>query len=168
MKILRPLWIEDAFLAPQQFQQQARWEALTNNCIAHLGLIHPWGVLDIRFDQEALRLNRLKVQHLKARLQDGTLIDTDYADNLPAACDLQQAAPEDMRTVEVLLALPLEHANGGNCRQSSEVWGRDNRRYVISRSGLRYRISTAMGVNPLRSSAMRFPYAFSMTKMRLI
>ncbi|RAW85601.1 type VI secretion system baseplate subunit TssK [Photorhabdus laumondii subsp. clarkei] len=123
MKILRPLWIEDAFLAPQQFQQQARWEALTNNCIAHLGLIHPWGVLDIRFDQEALRLNRLKVQHLKARLPDGTLIDTDHADNLPAVCDLQQVASADMRAVEVLLALPLEHANGGNCRQSSESVG---------------------------------------------
>ncbi|NHB94140.1 type VI secretion system baseplate subunit TssK [Photorhabdus cinerea] len=120
MKILRPLWIEDAFLAPQQFQQQASWEALTNNCIAHLGLIHPWGVLDIQFAQDALRLNRLKVQHLRVRLQDGTLIDTDHADNLPAACDLQKVIPADLHTVEVLLALPLEHANGGNCRQSNE------------------------------------------------
>ncbi|MCE1754923.1 type VI secretion system baseplate subunit TssK, partial [Enterobacter hormaechei] len=94
-----------------------------NNCIAHLGLIHPWGVLDIRVDQEALRLNRLKVQHLKARLPDGTLIDTDHADNLPAVCDLQQVVSADMRAVEVLLALPLEHANGGNCRQSSESVG---------------------------------------------
>ncbi|MCA6220111.1 type VI secretion system baseplate subunit TssK [Photorhabdus antumapuensis] len=120
MKISRPLWIEDAFLTPQQFQQQANWEALTNNCIAHLGLIHPWGVLDMQFDQDALRFNRLKIQHLRLRLPDGTLIDTDHADNLPAACDLQHLVSADLRTVEVLLALPLEHANGGNCRQRGE------------------------------------------------
>lgn len=27
MKIYRPLWSEGAFLAPQQFQQQTRWDA---------------------------------------------------------------------------------------------------------------------------------------------
>lgn len=27
MKIFRPLWRDGAFLVPQQFQQQARWDA---------------------------------------------------------------------------------------------------------------------------------------------
>ncbi|WP_350304636.1 type VI secretion system baseplate subunit TssK [Photorhabdus viridis] len=121
MRILRPLWIEDTFLSPQQFQQQVRWEVLTNNCIARLGVTCPWGIDNIQFDQDALRLGRLKVQHLRVRLQDGTLIDTDHADNLPAACDLLQIIPDELSTVEVLLALPLEHANGGNCRQSNEA-----------------------------------------------
>ncbi len=43
MRILRPLWIEDTFLSPQQFQQQVRWEVLTNNCVARLGVIHLGG-----------------------------------------------------------------------------------------------------------------------------
>ncbi|XWR67818.1 hypothetical protein AHYW_000900 [Providencia manganoxydans] len=30
MKIYRPLWNEGALLSPQQFQQQAQWEAFTN------------------------------------------------------------------------------------------------------------------------------------------
>ncbi|MGC0171190.1 hypothetical protein ACPQTT_02940, partial [Klebsiella pneumoniae] len=27
MRIFRPLWRDGAFLVPQQFQQQARWDA---------------------------------------------------------------------------------------------------------------------------------------------
>lgn len=121
MKVSRPLWIEGAFLAPHQFQQQARWEALTNQCIAQLSLTHPWGVLNARFDGEALRVNRLNAQHLAVRLQDGTLIDSDRADSLPAAVDLQRAIPADCNQVTVLLALPLEHANGGNCQTGTQA-----------------------------------------------
>lgn len=43
MKIDRPLWVTGALLSPQQFQQQARWEAYTHECVARLGLRHPWG-----------------------------------------------------------------------------------------------------------------------------
>lgn len=121
MKISRPLWVEGAFLSPQQFQQQARWEALTNECIAHIGCVHPWGVHQIEFDKDALRVNRLKIQHLRARMQDGCFIDTDRADNLPPACDLGKALPIDLQQVDVLLALPLEHANGGNYSKEDEV-----------------------------------------------
>ncbi|VXC89460.1 type VI secretion system baseplate subunit TssK [Serratia oryzae] len=120
MKILRPLWTEGAFLSPQQFQQQARWESYVNDCIAHLSLNHPWGVLCAEFDQDALRLNRLKAQHLRLRLPDGSLVDTDVTDNLPPAIDLASALTESQRSVEVLLALPLLHANGGNCLMMEE------------------------------------------------
>ncbi|MEC5318119.1 type VI secretion system baseplate subunit TssK [Brenneria populi subsp. brevivirga] len=124
MKVFRPLWVEGAFLAPQQFQQQARWEALTNECIARLGLVNPWGVLAAQFDEDALRLSRLKAQRLTVRMPDGTLVDSSRADNLPAACDLQRVIPADVNTVEVLLGLPLEHANGGNCRMNDEAMER--------------------------------------------
>ncbi|WP_409311555.1 type VI secretion system baseplate subunit TssK [Pectobacterium sp. B1J-3] len=127
MKIQRPLWTEGAFLAPQQFQQQARWEAYTNNCIAHLSLVNPWGVLNAQLDQEALRLNRLKVQHVCLRFQDGTLIDTDRADDLPPALELSKILPEETRSAEVLLALPLLHANGNNCQQMQDASERPTR-----------------------------------------
>lgn len=38
MNIDRPLWAAGALLSPQQFQQQARWEAWTNEQLAHW----PW------------------------------------------------------------------------------------------------------------------------------
>lgn len=75
MKIDRPLWAAGALLSPQQFQQQARWEAWANEQLAHLSLVHPWGVQAVDFDPEALRLGKLKATLLRVRMPDGTLID---------------------------------------------------------------------------------------------
>ena len=115
MKIDRPLWGAGALLSPQQFQQQARWEAWTNECLAHLSRVHPWGVQVASFDLDALRLGKLKATRLRVRLPDGTLIDTDMTDRLPPAVELSRQAEEEVSVVTLLLALPLEHANGGNC-----------------------------------------------------
>jgi len=112
MKIYRPLWSDGAFLAPQQFQQQARWDAFVSDRVAHMALANPWGVIDATFDIGSLALSRLNALRLKVRFPDGTLIDTELADNLPPACDL--SAISDRDTVDVVLALPLLSANGGN------------------------------------------------------
>lgn len=112
MKIYRPLWNDGAFLAPQQFQQQARWDAYMTDNVAHMALAHPWGVIDVAFDSGSLALSRLNALRLVVRFPDGTLIDTELADNLPPACDLSVVSDRD--SVHVVLALPLLSANGGN------------------------------------------------------
>lgn len=111
MKIYRPLWSDGAFLAPQQFQQQARWDAHVADTVARMALAHPWGVLCAEFDDGALALSRLNATRLTVRFADGTLVDTDLTDNLPPVCDLSALGQE---SVEVLLCLPLLNANGGN------------------------------------------------------
>ena len=118
MKICRPLWAEGTFLSSQQFQQQARWEAFSNDSIAQLCIRHPWGIANVLFDRDALMPGKLKTQAVRLRFADGTLIDSDVADILPPACDL--------RTLEggsaiVLLALPLAHGNGGNLGQGEQA-----------------------------------------------
>lgn len=115
MKIHRPLWAAGALLSPQQFQQQARWEAWNNQCVAQLGIVHPWGVHTLAFDAEALRLGKLKATGLRVRLADGTLIDSDCTDRLPPALELATRLPEGSSGATVVLALALEQANGGNC-----------------------------------------------------
>ncbi|WP_166359564.1 type VI secretion system baseplate subunit TssK [Pseudomonas akapageensis] len=115
MKIDRPLWAAGALLSPQQFQQQARWEAWANECIAHLSLVHPWGVLAVAFDLQALQLGKLKASQLRLRMPDGTLIDTNHVDRLPPAVELSRLLSDDSRDATLLLALPLEQANGNNC-----------------------------------------------------
>ena len=115
MKIDRPLWAAGALLSPQQFQQQARWEAWHSEYLAHLALVHPWGVRAVEFDLQALRMGSLKAARLNVRLADGTLVDTATVDQLPAALDLKRL-PETMVQAVVVLALPLEHAHGNNCR----------------------------------------------------
>lgn len=112
MKIYRPLWTDGAFLAPQQFQQQSRWDAFIAENVAQMGLANPWGVIDVAFDNGSLALSRLNALRLVIRFPDGTLVDTELADNLPPACDLSLAS--DRESVDVVLALPLLSANGGN------------------------------------------------------
>jgi type VI secretion system protein ImpJ len=115
MKIDRPLWAAGALLCPQQFQQQARWEAWASECLAHLSLVHPWGVQALAFDPQALRLGKLKATQLRVRMPDGTLVDTDHVDRLPPALELARLLSDDIQDATLLLALPLEQANGNNC-----------------------------------------------------
>lgn len=111
MKIYRPLWEDGAALAPQQFQQQDRWNEHNAETVAGMVISHPWGVVAAEFDDAALALSRLNATRLVVRFQDGTLVDTDLADTLPPVCDLSAAGSG---TVEVVAALPLLSANGGN------------------------------------------------------
>lgn len=111
MKIYRPIWEDGAALAPQQFQQQERWSTHVADRVARMGISHPWGVVAAEFDDAALALSRLNTTRLVVCFQDGTQVDTDLADNLPPVCDLSAAGSE---VVEVVAALPLLSANGGN------------------------------------------------------
>jgi type VI secretion system protein ImpJ len=115
MKIDRPLWAAGALLCPQQFQQQTRWEAWANERLARLSMVHPWGVQVVGFDPQALRLGKLKASQVCLRMPDGTLIDTDQVDRLPPALELARLLADDLQGATLLLALPLEQANGNNC-----------------------------------------------------
>ena len=118
MKIYRPLWDDGAFLFPQQFQQQARWDAHVADTVARMALAHPWGVLCAEFDEGALALSRLNATRLVVLFSHGTLTDTELADTLPPVCDLSVAS--GLESVEVVLALPLLSANGGNLDDGSD------------------------------------------------
>lgn len=120
MKIYRPLWQDGAFLTPQQFQQQALWDAHMAQTVARMALANPWGVVTAEFDDGALALSRLNATRLVVRFPDGTLVDTDLSDNLPPVCDLNGITTD---SVGVVLALPLLSANGGNLDE-----GRDSER----------------------------------------
>lgn len=72
MKIYRPLWEDGAALAPQQFQQQARWNERVADMVARMGISHPWGVVAAEFDDAVLALSRLNATRLVVRFQDGT------------------------------------------------------------------------------------------------
>lgn len=121
MKIERPLWTRGILVSPQQFQQQASLEAWTNECIAQMGVLHPWGVLHASFEQDALAQGRLKAERLHLRFRDGTLVDTDSADLLPATLTLAANLPAQANEASVLLAIPQTYANGGNCLQPDEL-----------------------------------------------
>lgn len=80
-----------------------------------MSLANTWGVLHAEFDTTVLALSRLNATRLVVRFQDGTLIDTELADNLPPACNLSGVQGQD--TLDVVLALPLLSASGGNLEE---------------------------------------------------
>ena len=156
MKIYRPLWEDGAVLAPQQFQQQDRWSAHIADTVARMGISHPWGVVNAEFDDAALALSRLNAHRLVVRFQDGTLVDTDLADNLPPVCDLSVANVSEV--VDVVVALPLLSASGANLDNGQdsarprrwkaervvvqELAGHESGELVILRNAITLRLST--------------------------
>ncbi len=64
MKIFRPLWRDGAFLVPQQFQQQARWDAHVADTVSRMALAHPWGYCARSLTASALTLSRLNATRL--------------------------------------------------------------------------------------------------------
>ena len=117
MKTEQPLWGRGIMVSPQHFQQQAAYAAWSAECIARMGLNHPWGVIASTFEPETLKLGRLHARKLHVRFQDGTLVDTDNADALPPALSLDSESHD----IVVVLALPLMRANGGNCLKPDDV-----------------------------------------------
>lgn len=124
MKIYRPLWSEGALLSPQQFQQQALWEAHSNQCVAHLSVVNPWGVATAEFDEGLLSVRRLQALQLTVRLPDGSLIDTGSSDLLPPARDLSQDIPAQISELTVMLAMPLLQANSSNVQLTDNAGDR--------------------------------------------
>ena len=120
MKTEQPLWGRGVMVSPQHFQQQVAYAAWSTEGIARMGLSQPWGVINVAFEPEILKLGRLQARHLHLRFPDGTLIDTDNADDLPPVLALDGGSQD----VVVVLALPLLRANGGNCLKPDEVAGR--------------------------------------------
>jgi len=128
MKITRPLWTQGIFMTPQHFQQQALWERYSDELVSRVASPEPWGVARVELDLQALSIHRLTVSALTVRLPDGSIIDTETADRVPAARDLTDV-PANAGGVTVLIGLPLLNAQGSNCVEDGE-WPARPRRFA--------------------------------------
>ncbi|MBR8233192.1 type VI secretion system baseplate subunit TssK [Burkholderia sp. AU42008] len=126
MKITRPLWAKGIFMTPQHFQQQAIWEQYAHDRVARIATPDAWGVVHTVLDVQALSVDRLQCTALSLRLPDGTLVDTETADWLPASRSLEDV-PATVESVTVLLGLALMDAQGGNCIEPGEKPARPRR-----------------------------------------
>ena len=127
MRTFKPLWQEGAVLSPHHFQQQGLWWQFAQQQFVPLAVAEPWGVLDVRVDEELLLNGRVKLAGLKLRFGDGTPIDTSIADVLPPARDLARDVGSDVQSVIVYAGLPLFDAAGNNCRVDGETVSRPRR-----------------------------------------
>lgn len=140
MKIFRPPCEDGGFLAPQQYQPQAIWDAHLADTVARMGLA----------------FSRLNAPRLTARFPDGTLLDTALSDNLPPVCDL--SVPSERTSIDIVLALPLISTNGANpddgrnrersrCRKTQELAVHERSELAVLRHRLRARRKDAVSVS---------------------
>ncbi|MCL7683105.1 integrase domain-containing protein [Citrobacter youngae] len=125
MKIYRPLWSEGAFLAPQQFQQQTRWDAYVADVVAHMSLSSPWGVISAEFDESALTVSRLNPVNLVVRFPDGTLVDNRAITPEYYRQVLDTARAKDAglaATLELARLMGLRSQEAVQCCQSLKAW----------------------------------------------
>jgi type VI secretion system protein ImpJ len=113
-------------MTPQHFQQQALWEQFSNQRIATIASADPWGVLNVVIDSRSLDINRLQLSKLSLRLPDGTLIDSETSDWLPAARNLDDVSSQ-YDAVTVLAGVALIDAQGHNCVEPGEKSARPRR-----------------------------------------
>ncbi|CAE6790299.1 hypothetical protein R20943_04726 [Paraburkholderia aspalathi] len=113
-------------MTPQHFQQQALWDRFADERVARIASPEPWGVEQVAFDTQALSINRLQLSSLAIRLPDGTFVDTETADRLPAVRDLTDV-PANIDAVVALVGLALVDPQGGNCIEAGEKPARPRR-----------------------------------------
>ncbi|WP_254446261.1 type VI secretion system baseplate subunit TssK [Pantoea sp. CCBC3-3-1] len=110
MKIHRPLWNEGALLAPQQFQQQSEWDALSRAGVAARSSAFPWGVGRVELNEAMLASGRVQAQLLRLWLPDDTLVDTRFSDLPPESREIDASASAGSAPVTVYVALPVMQA----------------------------------------------------------
>jgi len=121
MKIYRPLWNEGTLLSPQQFQQQSEWESFRSAGISALASPFPWGVEKVEFNDSLLSSGLIQVSRLRLWLQDGSLIDTQTSELLPAPRELALNQLDSLDVVTVVIALPLMQSGIVNVQQEAAV-----------------------------------------------
>jgi type VI secretion system protein ImpJ len=102
-------WQDGMLMWPHHMQQEERLHVERLHVQHRLNVHHNWGLRRLALDPEALKTGRLVVQHLEARLRDGTVIDVP-GDGRPASFDLNEALlAHDEVTVCIALAKLQAH-----------------------------------------------------------
>lgn len=100
------IWSEGLFLRPQHFQQQDRHvDALVRHSV---GAVFPYGYgfLDLRVDEELLKLGKVGIVQARGITPDGTLFNIPADSAPPAPLDI----PSDAKNAIVCLTIPLRRA----------------------------------------------------------
>jgi type VI secretion system protein ImpJ len=120
----RVVWTEGMFMTPHHFQQLDLYhEALVDTRLRGLAP-HPWGVVSIEFDLEALRAGQIQLMRFFGMLPDGLPLSFERGQPEAPAARLVEGHFQPARPVlDVYLGVPKERSNvesyGSNERPGS-------------------------------------------------
>ncbi|MFQ5650927.1 MAG: type VI secretion system baseplate subunit TssK [bacterium] len=113
------IWNEGMFLSPHHFQQWDRYyQGLVQFRFNSLSS-HGWGVITLKIDDESLKNGICLIQQGTGILSDGLSFNFVDPDQPPASRPIEDKFVTPGGTVDVHLAVPIEHAGGRNCNIDS-------------------------------------------------
>ena len=99
----RVIWSDGLFLQPQHFQQQDRAFERYIESRCHALTPFSWGLTEIEFESDLLRIGKIGLRRLAGVFPDGTPFRMPDDDPLPAAIDISG----DVRSERLFLAIPV-------------------------------------------------------------
>lgn len=115
MKRLQPvIWAKGTFLSPQHLQIQDRFLESSLAFRQDALSFRPWGLKDLRIDQEALAAGDFVVSQASGLMPDGLPFDIPEADPAPPLKQLAHYFEPDQETADVYLAIPDYRERGSN------------------------------------------------------
>jgi type VI secretion system protein ImpJ len=162
VKLLSPLvWHEGMHLSQHHFQAQARYfEDLTSFTLSHLSP-GPWGLLELRLDEGALRGGTAAILHARGVLPDGTPFNVPQEPPPPPLPFSEQFSPTAESQL-LYLALPSFDPERANCAVPGERPGGP-----VGRNGLRYSPATEQVVDLVSGGEPR-PVSLASKNFRLL
>lgn len=104
----KPMWLQGMFMRPQHFQQLGRYvDALVDARVTGTRAFS-WGVRELQFDPNLLRVSKLAIERCVAIMPDGLPIALPDQGTPPSSLDISA----DVRDRVVSLAVPV-HAGDG-------------------------------------------------------
>ncbi len=115
MKRLQPvIWSKGTFLSPQHLQIQDRFIESTLQFRLDALNFRPWGLQELRINQEALAAGNFAISAATGILPDGLPFDVPNSDPAPAPKPLAQYFEARQESVDVYLAIPHYRERGLN------------------------------------------------------
>lgn len=126
----RVVWQQGMLMAPQHFQQQDRYfESLVAARVDALSP-NPWGVMQLEFDEAALRAGELRLRRFTGVMPDGLALEIGGDGSVPPASrPIRDHFPSDQAAVSVFLAVPREQEGPGNYIAEGHAKGNTRARY---------------------------------------
>ena len=109
------VWNEGMFLGPHHFQQWDRYhQGLLNFRLSSL-VSHEWGITELKINVESLKNGECEIEVCTSVLPDGLAFSFPETDQTPKSRTIEDKFVTESGTVDVYLAVPVEHAGGMNC-----------------------------------------------------
>lgn len=123
----RLVWYEGMTLDPHHFQQWERYQQGSLNLRVRALAYLDWGLTSVEVDTEAISNGLVRLKSCSGFMRDGTPFDMPGSDAIPTGRSVDKFFPATDEKLRVMLAIPIESADGRNCYLDGETQERQVR-----------------------------------------